>query len=90
MQLLESFLGSCFSERKAPQAGQTGLLVSVDAGVDFAFFSGLDSFEIFGEGSDRDVDLSLSLPILSFVLTFIVHFSQFLILVLRFMQDLIV
>ena len=90
MQLLESFLGSCFSERKAPQAGQTGLLVSVDAGVDFAFFSGLGSFEIFGEGSGRGVDLSLSLPILSFVFTLIVNFSRFLVLVLRFMQDLIV
>ena len=64
-QVLESFLGSCLSDRYAPQAGQTGLDESVGAGEDFAFFSGLESFEILGEGSDRDVDLSLSLSLSS-------------------------
>ncbi len=48
-------------DRYAPQAGQTGLDESVGAGEGFAFFSGLQSFEILGEDSDRDVDLSLSL-----------------------------
>ena len=67
-----------------PQAGQTGLDESVGAGEDFAFFSGLKSFKILGEGSDRGVDLSLSLPLLSFVLTFLVTVSRFLILVLGF------
>ena len=83
-QVLESFLGSCLSDRYAPQAGQTGLDESVGAGEDFAFFSGLESFEILGEGSDRDVDLSLSLPLLSFVLTSLVTVSRFLIFVQRF------
>ena len=85
-QVFESFLGSCLSDRYAPQAGQTGLDESVGAGEDFAFFSGLESFEILDEGSDRNVDLSLSLslPLLSFVLTSLVTVSRFLILVLRF------
>ncbi len=60
-QVLGSFMGLCFSDRYAPQAGQTTLFESVGAGEDFAFFSGLESFEILGEESDRDVDFSLSL-----------------------------
>ena len=83
-QVFESFLGSCLSDRYAPQAGQTGLDESVGAGEDFSFSSGLESFEILGEGWDRDVDLSLSLPLLSFVLTSLVTVSRFLVLVLRF------
>ena len=67
--------------------GQTGLDESVGAGEGFAFFSGLESFEILVEESDRDVDLSLSLPLLSFVLTSPVSLSRFLILMLWFMQD---
>ncbi len=75
---------SCLSERYSPQAGQTDLDVPVAAGVDFAFFSGLDSFEILGEESDQDVDLLLSLPLLFYVLTSLVSLSRFLILMLRF------
>ncbi len=72
------------SDRYALQAGQTGLDESVGAGEDFALFSDLESFEILGEESDRDVDFSLSLPLLSFVLT-IFSLSRFLIILLSFL-----
>ena len=64
MQVSASFLGSCLSEIYVSHAGQTGLDASVSFVVGFAFFSGLESFEILGEESDRDVDFSLSLLLL--------------------------
>ncbi len=82
-KVLGSFMGLCLSDRYASQAGETALFESVGAGEDFAFFSGLESFEILGEESDRDYDFSLSLLLLSFVLTSL-SFRRFLILLLRF------